>query len=342
VFGWLWHGWRVDQFETSTINATPNTNPVIYLTHYKPITSSYPRLANVLPQRFKYLTYRLEDFSFQTGSSQNAGSNARIHAIMPHLSRLTHMKSLEFSLTGVNDADLLQMRSLVELRELRLSLEEHFSDAALARLLHELKSLETLGLEHSQVGDDGLAGIVGSNSLRDLDLLDTPITDAGLIHLTGLRQLRTLHLWRTKVTDAGMPRLAPLVQLRELGLGHTIITDSGLTNLAAMTELRRLDLDGTSITDEGLFYLARMTNMESMNLEGTQVTGLGLKHLKGMMALTSLRLSGTPLTDSAIEPLSALTSLRSLDVLRTHLTPEGIRQLRAALPQTSIMPYDDR
>lgn len=121
------------------------------------------------------------------------------------------------------------------------------------------------------------------------------------------------------LTDAGLARLDGLANLRELDLAHAPITDAGLVHLKRMHGLEQLNLALTPITDAGLAHLSGLSNLKALNLRGTEVGNAGVVHLK------------------------KLTSLRSLDVSGTDINEIAARELRAALPQASVVfkPIDE-
>ncbi|MBC8869422.1 MAG: hypothetical protein H8E44_08395 [Planctomycetes bacterium] len=133
------------------------------------------------------------------------------------------------ALGSATDANLRNLGSFIELRELRL-------DGAL-------------------LNGSGLAHLKELHHLRELSVAGCPITDAGLAHLNGLTKLRQLNLSGTPITDEGLVHLRGLTRLETLALGGTPITDAGLENLKGLTKLRHLSLPGKQVSDEGLTKL---------------------------------------------------------------------------------------
>ena len=70
--------------------------------------------------------------------------------------------------------------------------------------LEHLRSIETLDLTGTDVGDDAMPKFESLPNLTRLSLVGTNVTDAGLAHLTGLKHLRTLRVSRDKTTDDGI------------------------------------------------------------------------------------------------------------------------------------------
>jgi hypothetical protein len=131
---------------------------------------------------------------------------------MQKLSRLSSLRSLDFTLTRISDQDLAILAS-----------RDGGGDG--------LMNLQGLNLRGTPVSDDGLGELGKMTSLQTLILDNTEITDDGLVHLRGLTNLQTLYLWDTQVTDAGLVNLKGLTKLQELTLGDTKVTDAGIADL---------------------------------------------------------------------------------------------------------------
>ncbi len=177
------------------------------------------------------------------------------------------------------------------------------TDARLASLLAQNRSLETLSLDHTAITDAGLKRVAGLKRLETLHLYDTKITDAGLNYLKRLPNLKSLSLSGTKITDAGVGQLRGLVGLESLDLARTSITDASLENLRAMPHLRFLYLIETQVRDEGLVFLSGLTNLEMLFLSRTLVSDAGLASLKLLPRLKLLRLDGTQVSGKGLDEL---------------------------------------
>ena len=142
---------------------------------------------------------------------------------VPYVSRLKRLRWLSLRGGTIIPSALRQLRSLADLRILRL--------------------------EGCGVRDDGLAAVGRISSLRQLFLDRNPFRGPGLRHLAGLRQLELLDLSGTSVGDAALLHLRPLSRLRRLILNRTAITDVGMATVAGLGRLIKLDLMNTRITD---------------------------------------------------------------------------------------------
>jgi len=226
-------------------------------------------------------------------------------AVLPHLDRLKHLKTLSLRGAPVRDEDL--------------------------ECLPSLPGLEHLGLSRTKITDAGLACLQRVPNVQDLVLNQTYITGAGLKYLRYLPNLRVLRLQSTRVTDEAMVHLKGLTKLRYLELGDTFITDAGLKHVQHLRELRSLDLWlQRGITDRGLGHVGKLTQLRSLGLGGTSVTDDGLKYLEKIERLEDVDLRQTKVTPAGIRRLrKALphcgisTSLPEMEVLWATSASEG-------------------
>jgi len=159
---------------------------------------------------------------------------------------------------------------------------ERITDEALAQLaFNKLKSLGTLDLDVTKVGDPGLEQLkrLSGPTLNKLCLSHTLVSDAGLACLEKQVHLSELHLDGTAVTDVGLARLARFAELRGLGLRGTKVSDAGLKHLKDLP-IALLDLSDTAVSDDGLAHLKWLKNLTYVNLRGTKVTAKGIFALR--------------------------------------------------------------
>jgi hypothetical protein len=84
--------------------------------------------------------------------------------------------------------------------------EDHDLDLMIDHL-NVFYRFEHLGLDQSNITDDGLAHLRRLRKIIILDIPDTSVSDKGLMHLKSLLSLRTLDLRGTRVTDEGVAKL---------------------------------------------------------------------------------------------------------------------------------------
>jgi beta-lactamase regulating signal transducer with metallopeptidase domain len=135
-----------------------------------------------------------------------------------------------------------------------------------------LTGLRELYLDHSFVGDDGLADLAPLTALDTLSLVDTEVTDAGIRSLSALPALRSIDLSETSITDQSLTYLAAMPSLEAITLDRTAVTDAGIVKLAALPRLRRLSLNFTAVTDAGLTPFNPVTSLVQLRTWHTAVT----------------------------------------------------------------------
>ncbi|PQO36940.1 hypothetical protein C5Y96_07195 [Blastopirellula marina] len=174
---------------------------------------------------------------------------------------------------------------------------------------------------------------IGRDNENRIQVITTPnpllVTNKDLALLTGLPDLIVLDLRETQISDEALTHLTDLPSLEQLYLGgsvrtdteptlfHARFTDAAIDPVVKLTTLKILSLAKTDIGDEAVQKLPALTNLEVLFLLGTQVT------------------------DDSVEALSQMKSLKELYLQETAVTPEGLAQLRAALPETEILPLDE-
>ncbi|MHC4630411.1 MAG: redoxin family protein [Planctomycetota bacterium] len=210
------------------------------------------------------------------------------------------------------------------------------TDAALARRLEGLTSLESLQLGATRITDAGLGHLKNLTALQNLCVHRTQVTDAGLAHLKGLTRLQSLCLHNTRISDASLAYLKNLTSLETLRLENTRVSDAGLMDLKDLTSLEGLYLGSTQITDAGLGHLKNLTALQRICVHKTQVTDAGLAHLKGLTRLQTLCLNDTQVSDAGLFHLKGMTSLRRLNFLGTKVSTAGLAELKRALLNCSI------
>jgi Leucine Rich repeat len=112
---------------------------------------------------------------------------------------------VDVSLEGDADAVMHQIGRLSHLRTLDLTMSK-VSDAGLAHL-KGLTWLERLDLAQTPVSDAGLSHLTALVHLRRIDLSGTRVTDRGLVHLRGLSRPQLIIARDTAITADGVKDL---------------------------------------------------------------------------------------------------------------------------------------
>jgi Leucine-rich repeat (LRR) protein len=173
-------------------------------------------------------------------------------------------------------------------------------------LANEECNLTRLYIQHSHIGDEGVAAIAEA--------------------LKSNRSLRVLSLTYSDITARGANALRSMIQENDT--------------------LQRLNLSGNNIGDEGLVALLNglqhSTTLTALNLVGTSITDAEVDGI-GDTCLKELNLSGNDLTDQgALKLASSLLedcSLERLCLAGNKLTAKGGKALAAVLPSSTRFTY---
>jgi len=140
------------------------------------------------------------------------------------------------------------------------------------------------------------------------------------------------------ITDAELPEITTISQDLNLVLSNCPITNDGLSALEGKRNVRCLALNGTAVTDAGIKHLRGM-NLQLLDLSSTRVTDAGLATLGELdfPRLKELSLERTHITDAGLMHLARFKNIEWLSVIGTKATKDGIRQLKAKLPQATVL-----
>lgn len=224
---------------------------------------------------------KLTQLSALSLSGSRMGSKWGGNEMCSEIGKLRQLKSLNlFHPLPVSSAvfrELRELRSLESLtiRRAPLIVDQGIEDLAI------LRSLRTLALPETTIGDGALATIAKLEELESLDLSNTQVTDAGMKQLRPLRGLRHLDLSRTQIGDESVHALAEMKELRILSLNFTQATAASLSTIAGLSELESLNLksDTFDFSDEQLQQLHSLTKLRCVTL-GPRVARTGIADLK--------------------------------------------------------------
>lgn len=212
-----------------------------------------------------------------------------------------------------------------------------FSDHDFKKLaeMADLRSLEELDFEGTEITDAGLIYLKDCQNLQKLYLVPT-ITDAGLAHLEPLSALRHLDLRDTHISNRGLAHIARLRNLEFLVLMDTNISDEGAKHLEGLHKLNTLYLGKTRLGDKGVQSLVHLQELRTLSLRDTQVGDAAAGSLVALRNLNFLNLENTQVTDSALLDLRKSLKLEELDLTGSRATQRGVEELRRAMPKALI------
>jgi len=205
----------------------------------------------------------------------------------------------------VGDADLVHLKSLPHLRELRFETTQ-VTNAGLVHL-KELPGLQTLEFagRPTQQKLTGKAPGCAKGPHPVVDELEPEAAETALEQPAQPMEKRDKAAaeLESEVVEPRRSQDAALAEIKKLGgrvavqetrpgrpveiliLYGPRVTDAALVHLKGLTSLKSLSLWATQVTDAGLVHLKGLTNIITLDLTETQITGDGLEHLKGLTNL---------------------------------------------------------
>ncbi|MCA9172215.1 MAG: hypothetical protein KDB23_31335 [Planctomycetales bacterium] len=144
------------------------------------------------------------------------------HSLLSCLFDHSHERIRHASFHGrerVNDADMLQIARLSDLR--RLSLYGAAISDKSADSLARHTNLETLSLENCQITDKTMRAIAKLKRLKSLNLNGTLVTDKSIWYLVGLPKLAELKALNARFSGRGVSRLGASKSLETIELSAT-------------------------------------------------------------------------------------------------------------------------
>jgi Leucine-rich repeat (LRR) protein len=261
---------------------------------------------------------------------------------LSHLDQFPALQYLSLS-GGFTDAVVPHLRKTIHLRTLSLSVTGSLKQDKLAPLsdLHELRAL-TIG---GEIDDAALAYLGGLDRLEETNLsYPAKVGDAGVEYLSGISALKRLSLGNTVVTDGGMASLARLSQLQSLSLSIPELTAEGLRHLSSLHNLKKLSLDVKKLAADDQALADALRSLEqledvsfSMPIGEPAIAALG-----GLPRLERLTLSvQTGTTNAAVAHLGKIGSLRYLSLdCRGQISTGGLHSL-GGLSQLETLQLSD-
>lgn len=235
---------------------------------------------------------------------------------MPHLAKLTNLKSLRFvnngKLTDAGLEHLAGLRNLTNFAYVGTAMKGH----AFAKFTG-WTGLARCSFRGSSIDDEGLKNICERfPKLESLVLAHAKFTDAGAPHLAKLTQLKGLELGTHNATSASLRHVARL-PLEYLQLGEGFDSPASLPHLQPLKTLKRLTITNCkAFGDDDLRQIADLKQVENLELGSLAMTEPRLALLKQFEHLKALRLTPpsrekfSPEIQAAVKRLLPNTALK--------------------------------
>jgi len=209
---------------------------------------------------------------------------------MPHIARLSHLKTLRFTNNGkLTDAGMVQLAGLKDLETFSF-VGTQITGKAYAKFLGFTK-LTRVSHRGSSIDDEGLQELCEHlPNLASISLAHARFTDAGAVHLSKLTKLKGLEIGTSKATPQALVHIAKL-PLEYLQLGEGFESAASIPMIKDISTLRRLTLtNAAKLTDAELQTVAALKQLESLELGKVPLPDERLSVLKDFAHLKSLRL----------------------------------------------------
>lgn len=239
-------------------------------------------------------------------------------AFFEHLGHVTTLESLNIISTKFNDAWMPHIAKLTNLKTLRFINNGSLTDVGMEQLAG-LKNLEQFSFVGTKITGRGYAKFEGFTELTRVSHRGSSIDDRGLKELCDhLPNLESISLAHARFTDAGAVHLAKLTKLKSLEIGTLNATAAALKSLAnlplvsiqlgegfhsadafktvkAIPGLRTLSItDGSKMTDADLTLVADIAQLESLSMDKLALPDERLSVLSGFAHLKSITLALRP------------------------------------------------
>ena len=255
-----------------------------------------------------------------------------------HLGHISTLESLNVISTKFNDAWMPHIAKLTNLKTLRFTNNGPLTDAGMEQLAG-LKNLETFSFVGTKITGRAYAKFEGFTKLIKVSHRGSSIDDEGLKQLCEhLSNLESISLAHAKFTDTGAVHLAKLTKLKGFEIGTSNATPQALVHLAKLP-LESLQLgEGFESVDsipmiKGIATLRRLTLTNA-----TKLTDAELKTVASLTQLEHLELGKVPLPDERLAVLADFAFLKSVRLVPVKEPFSGAAQakIQALLPKTAL------
>ena len=227
------------------------------------------------------------------------------------LAQLTHLKNLSFG-PGLADAHLPLLAGLAELENLQTNLSLITDEGV--KGLAGFKSLKNVKFFHpcKAFSGTGLAALAEMATLERLTVAGSlAFNDDGMAAVGKLTRLKEFRTWHAGQTLEGVKKLKDLPNLKFLTLGQrlaykppTTVADDTLEVLAELKSLETLQLEEARLKVESLLQLKQLPGLKKLALEGIDLSEADLARVKA--GLPQVEIKWTKPSDVYLKRINAL------------------------------------
>lgn len=259
-------------------------------------------------------------------------------AFFEHVGHITTLESLNIISTKFNDEWMPHIAKLTNLKTLRFTNNGKLTDAGMEQLAG-LKNLEAFSFVGTQITGKAYAKFDGFTKLIKVSHRGSSINDEGLKELCDhLPNLESISLAHAKFTDAGAVNLAKLTKLKGFEIGTPNATPACLKHIQGLP-LDSLQLGEGFDKSEALPMITGIKTLKRLTLTNSKTTtDDDLKLLATMTQLESLELGSPLLPDERLPMLKGFAFLKELKLIdRQKGYPEDTKtKIKALLPKVDV------
>ena len=259
-------------------------------------------------------------------------------AFFEHLGHITTLESLNVISTKFNDEWMPHIARLTNLKTLRFTNNGKLSDAGMEQLAG-LRNLEAFSFVGTQITGKAYAKFEGLTKLIKVSHRGSSINDEGLKELCDhLPNLESISLAHAKFTDAGAVHLGKLTKLKSFEIGTPNATPACLVHIQKLP-LESLQLGEGFDKSEALPMITGITSLKRLTLTNCKTTtDDDLRLLATMKQLESLELGSPLLPDERLPLLQQFSFLKELKLIdRQKGYPEETKaKIKALLPKVEV------
>lgn len=273
-----------------------------------------------------------------TGPHDKRTSDPYDSAFFEHLGHITSLESLSVISTKFSDEWMPHIAKLTNLKTLRFTNNGKLTDAGMEQLAG-LKNLEQFSFVGTAITGRAYAKFDGFTKLVRVSHRGSSIDDEGLKQLCDhLPNLESISLAHAKFTDAGAVSFEKLIKLKGLEIGTHNATSKALHHLATLP-LEYLQLGEGFDSPESIPLIKVIPTLTRVTFTNAKtLTDADLKLVASMGKLESLEFSGLEMTDERVPQLRAFSFLKTLRIVGRPkpYAPEVEAKIKALLPTVEL------
>lgn len=283
---------------------------------------------------------RLVDLAVpNTGPHDHRKDDPYNAAFFEHLGHITTLESLHIISTKFNDEWMPHLAKLTNLKSLRFVNNGKLTDAGLEHLAG-LRNLTNFAYVGTAMKGHPFAKFTGWTQLTRCSFRGSSIDDEGLKNICErFPKLESLVLAHAKFTDVGAPHLAKLTQLKGLELGTHNATSASLRHVAALP-LEYLQLGEGFDSPASLPHLKPLTTLKRLTITNCKAFGDDdLRQVAALKSLENLELGSLALPEARLALLKDFARLKALRVTppsREKFSPEIQEAVKKLLPTVAL------